>query len=52
VWYTNWANRGYLSPEAVEKMPPAITEDRWKELSTQLNRHRGQEYLLKIRKAK
>lgn len=52
VWYTQWKNRGYLSPEAVQTMPPKFTEDRWKGLSEQLNRYRGQVYKLKIRKKK
>jgi large subunit ribosomal protein L15 len=34
VWYTNWRNRGYLSPEAIAKNPKV--EERWKELSKQL----------------
>jgi large subunit ribosomal protein L15 len=52
VWYTKWENRGYLSREAVQKMPRAVTEDRWKELSEQLNRYRGQPYKLKVRTKK
>ncbi|KAI0811048.1 ribosomal protein L15 [Irpex lacteus] len=44
VWYTRWSNRGYLSPEALAKMPAAITDPRWKELSKQLLVHRTQEY--------
>ncbi|KAF8514054.1 ribosomal protein L15 [Gautieria morchelliformis] len=51
-WYTNWENRGYLSREAVQRMPRAVTEDRWKELSEQLNRYRSQPYKLKIRTKK
>ncbi|KAI6118712.1 ribosomal protein L15 [Pisolithus croceorrhizus] len=34
LWYTDWKNRGYLSPEAVEKMP--LVSERWKQLSKQL----------------
>ena len=34
VWYTDWRNRGYLSPEAIQKNPKV--EERWKELSKQL----------------
>jgi large subunit ribosomal protein L15 len=34
TWYTQWRNRGYLSPEAVEQMP--LASDRWRELSKQL----------------
>ncbi|KAH7889864.1 ribosomal protein L15 [Phlebopus sp. FC_14] len=34
LWYAEWRNRGYLSPEAVEKMP--LVSERWKELSKQL----------------
>jgi len=36
LWYTNWQNRGYLSPKALEKMPAAIVDERWRELSKQL----------------
>ncbi|KAF8582641.1 ribosomal protein L15 [Ramaria rubella] len=52
IWYTNWANRGYLSKEAVFRMHPAVKEKRAKELSKQLNRYRDQEYTMKIRKKK
>ncbi|KIM58702.1 hypothetical protein SCLCIDRAFT_1060848 [Scleroderma citrinum Foug A] len=34
LWYTDWKNRGYLSPEAVEKMP--LVSERWRQLSKQL----------------
>ncbi|KAG0705322.1 ribosomal protein L15 [Suillus ampliporus] len=34
LWYTDWRNRGYLSPQALEKNPKV--EERWKELSKQL----------------
>ncbi|KAI0085411.1 ribosomal protein L15 [Irpex rosettiformis] len=44
LWYTDWNNRGYLSPQALAKMPPAITNPRWKELSKQLLAHKTQEY--------
>lgn len=50
VWYTNWENRGYLSRTAIKTMPREIMEDRWKDLSQQLNSYRNQEYRLKIRK--
>ena len=42
VWYTQWKNRGYLSPQALEKMP--VVEERWKELSKQLRVYREQGY--------
>lgn len=42
VWYTQWKNRGYLSPEALEKMP--VVEDRWRELSKQLRVYKKQGY--------
>ncbi|KIP03905.1 hypothetical protein PHLGIDRAFT_76858 [Phlebiopsis gigantea 11061_1 CR5-6] len=42
VWYTQWKNRGYLSPEALEKMP--AVEDRWRELSKQLRIYKEQGY--------
>ncbi|KIJ44395.1 hypothetical protein M422DRAFT_30520 [Sphaerobolus stellatus SS14] len=45
LWYTNWENRAYLSPEAIQKMPSSIVEDRWPVLSEQLNRYRNQEYI-------
>ncbi|KAF8558420.1 ribosomal protein L15 [Imleria badia] len=34
IWYTQWRNRGYLSPQAVERMP--LVSERWRELSKQL----------------
>ncbi|KAG8217363.1 ribosomal protein L15 [Butyriboletus roseoflavus] len=34
IWYTQWRNRGYLSPEAVGRMP--LVPERWRELSKQL----------------
>jgi len=40
LWYTQWKNRGYLSPTAVTKMP--LVEERWKTLSEQLQRHKEQ----------
>ncbi|GJE97071.1 mitochondrial large ribosomal subunit protein uL15m [Phanerochaete sordida] len=42
IWYTQWKNRGYLSPQALEKMP--VVEERWKELSKQLRLYRQQGY--------
>ncbi|EKM55774.1 uncharacterized protein PHACADRAFT_256638 [Phanerochaete carnosa HHB-10118-sp] len=42
VWYTQWKNRGYLSLQAIEKMP--VVEERWKELSKQLRTYREQGY--------
>ncbi|CCM02912.1 uncharacterized protein FIBRA_05026 [Fibroporia radiculosa] len=38
LWYTQWRNRGYLSPTATNKMP--MVEERWKELSEQLRRYK------------
>ncbi|KAH7927717.1 ribosomal protein L15 [Leucogyrophana mollusca] len=50
VWYTDWKNRGYLSPEAIGKMP--IVEERWKELSKQLLAFKDQTFdTKKIKKA-
>ncbi|CAL1703934.1 unnamed protein product [Somion occarium] len=40
LWYTSWKNRGYLSPEALSKMP--VVEDRWKELSKQFLMYKEQ----------
>ncbi|ETW85617.1 hypothetical protein HETIRDRAFT_309175 [Heterobasidion irregulare TC 32-1] len=34
MWYTDWKNRGYLSPMSITKMP--FVEERWKDLSRQL----------------
>jgi len=51
-WYTKWENRGYLSPEAIKKMPKAIMEERWPILSEQLNRYRTQEFVDKIKRKK
>ncbi|KAI9569110.1 ribosomal protein L15 [Boletus coccyginus] len=34
IWYTQWRHRGYLSPEAVERMP--LVSERWNQLSKQL----------------
>ncbi|KAI0798111.1 ribosomal protein L15 [Abortiporus biennis] len=42
LWYTQWKNRGYLSPEALKKMP--LVEDRWRELSKQLLVYKNQEF--------
>lgn len=47
VWYTSWRNRGYLSPQAVKRMPSAIVDERWKELSTQLLRYKKEPQLVK-----
>ncbi|KAJ3524303.1 hypothetical protein NM688_g8586 [Phlebia brevispora] len=44
VWYTEWRNRGYLSPEALARMPTAIVQDRWKELSQQLRVYKTQSF--------
>ncbi|KAF7792172.1 hypothetical protein EIP86_003202 [Pleurotus ostreatoroseus] len=44
VWYTEWRNRGYLSPEALKKMPAAIVEDRWTALSDQLRLYKSQSF--------
>ncbi|GBE82532.1 ribosomal protein L18e/L15P [Sparassis latifolia] len=42
LWYTQWRNRGYLSPTAVETMP--MVQERWKELSKQLRAYKTQEF--------
>ena len=47
VWYTNWRNRGYLSAKAVKKMPSAITEERWKDLSAQLLQYKKEKQPIK-----
>ncbi|KAI9067054.1 ribosomal protein L15 [Trametes sanguinea] len=44
VWYTSWRNRGYLSPTALDKMPPTLVHERWRELSKQLLTFKSQEY--------
>ncbi|KAF9239612.1 ribosomal protein L15 [Melanogaster broomeanus] len=45
LWYTEWRNRGYLSPEALEKMP--LVSERWKELSQQLLAFKTQSFTKK-----
>ncbi|KIJ69615.1 hypothetical protein HYDPIDRAFT_106254 [Hydnomerulius pinastri MD-312] len=45
LWYTEWRNRGYLSPEAVEKMP--LVSERWRELSKQLLTFKTQSFTKK-----
>ncbi|GJJ12422.1 hypothetical protein Clacol_006664 [Clathrus columnatus] len=52
LFYTKWQNRGYLSPEALEKTPSTLMDSRWKILSEQLNRYREQTYMMKIRSKK
>ncbi|KAJ3474243.1 hypothetical protein NLI96_g12570 [Meripilus lineatus] len=42
LWYTEWKNRGYLSPEALQKMP--VVEERWRVLSQQLRAYKTQEF--------
>ena len=42
VWYTEWRNRGYLSPEALARMP--IVHERWQELSQQLRSYKSQAF--------
>ncbi|TFY83603.1 hypothetical protein EWM64_g395 [Hericium alpestre] len=42
VWYTEWKNRGYLSPKSITKMP--IVEERWRELSKQLTAFKTQKF--------
>ncbi|EIM82542.1 ribosomal protein L15 [Stereum hirsutum FP-91666 SS1] len=42
TWYTDWRNRGYLSPEGITKNP--LVEERWKELSKQLLVFKEQEF--------
>ncbi|KAI0688761.1 ribosomal protein L15 [Cytidiella melzeri] len=44
AWYTEWNNRGYLSPQALARMPPAIMDARWKELSKQLLVYKAQQF--------
>ncbi|KZT11451.1 ribosomal protein L15 [Laetiporus sulphureus 93-53] len=41
-WYTQWKNRGYLSPTAIKTMP--VVEERWKVLSEQLTKYTTQEF--------
>jgi len=41
-WYTDWKNRGYLSSEAVKKMP--AVEERIKELSRELRLYKTQHF--------
>ncbi|KAF9228612.1 ribosomal protein L15 [Gyrodon lividus] len=45
LWYTEWRNRGYLSPEAVEKIPHV--SERWRELSRQLLAFKAQSFTKK-----
>ena len=42
-WYANWKNRGYLAPESIAKMP--VVQERWRQLSGQLTRFRGEEFV-------
>jgi len=42
MWYTDWRNRGYLSPEAIAQMP--VVQERWKELSKQLLKFKEQNF--------
>ncbi|KAH7906229.1 ribosomal protein L15 [Hygrophoropsis aurantiaca] len=50
LWYTDWKNRGYLSPEAIGKMP--LVEERWKGLSKQLLAFKDQNFdAKKVKKA-
>ena len=42
VWYTSWNNRGYLSPQALQKMPNV--EERWKKISQELLAFQKQEF--------
>ncbi|KAI0340700.1 ribosomal protein L15 [Trametopsis cervina] len=44
VWYTEWKNRGYLSPQALARMPPTIIDPRWTELSKQLLVYKTQQF--------
>ncbi|PCH38300.1 ribosomal protein L15 [Wolfiporia cocos MD-104 SS10] len=38
LWYTNWHNRGYLSPTAVKNMP--VVDERLKTLSEQFRKYK------------
>ncbi|KAH9946327.1 ribosomal protein L15 [Epithele typhae] len=42
VWYTEWENRGYLSPEALARMPKPLVHGRWKALSEELLKYKEQ----------
>ena len=39
-WYTNWRNRGYLSPNALQNN--RVVNERWKTLSEQLRKYKTQ----------
>jgi len=41
-WYTHWGNRGYLSPQAVKKMP--FVDDRLMELSREFTTFKSQPF--------
>ena len=41
-WYTRWGNRGYLSPQAIKKMP--FVDDRLKELSREFTTFKSQPF--------
>jgi len=41
-WYTQWGNRGYLSPQAIKKMP--FVDDRLKELSREFTTFKSQPF--------
>jgi len=41
-WYTHWGNRGYLSPQAIKKMP--FVDDRLKELSREFTTFKSQPF--------
>jgi len=41
-WYTHWGNRGYLSPQAIKKMP--YVDDRLKELSREFTTFKSQPF--------
>ncbi|TDL25055.1 ribosomal protein L15 [Rickenella mellea] len=45
-WYTNWRNRGYLSPVALTKMP--VVEDKWKALSQELLKFKKERFEVKL----
>ena len=41
-WYTHWGNRGYLSLQAIKKMP--FVDDRLKELSREFTTFKSQPF--------
>lgn len=41
-WYTHWGHRGYLSPQAIKKMPSV--DDRLKEISREFTTFKSQSF--------